>query len=261
MRKMMCICVGLVAAFYAASIHAAGWGSVKGKFVYDGVAPKPAAIVADKDPAVCGVAGLVDESLVVGKDGGLANVLVSLIVKPGGKKPEVHADFAKDAGKKIDFDNKGCRFSPRMIVLRTDQVLVLKNTDPVAHNVKGNALVNTPFNPILPGLASIDVKLTKEERLPMECTCAIHPWMKGYVVVRDDPYAAVSAADGTFEIKNLPEGTWTLRGWQERSGFLKEVKIGTKTITPTDKGQFDVKIENGKTLDLGTIKVPGKIFK
>ena len=54
------------------------WGTLTGRIVYDGKAPAPPAIKVDKDPEVCGKAGLVDESLEVGPSGGLKNALVSL---------------------------------------------------------------------------------------------------------------------------------------------------------------------------------------
>jgi hypothetical protein len=241
------------------SAQAAGWGSVKGKFVYDGAPPTAPKLVIDKDAAVCGVAGLVDESLVVGKDGGIANVVVGLFLRPGQAKPAVHPDYAKEAGKEVEFDNAKCRFEPHIAIVRTDQVLVLKNGDAVGHNVKADLLNNASFNDLIPAGASLKKTLKSEERIPLPASCNIHTWMKGYVVVRNDPYAAVSAADGSFEIKNLPEGTWTLRVWQEKSGFVQDVKLNGKA-TKWMRGQFDVKIEDGKVQDLGNILVGPAVF-
>ena len=59
-----------------------------------------------------------------------------------------------------------------------------------------------------------------EERLPGLVDCNIHPWMKGYLLVRDNPYMAVTGNDGSFLIANLPAGEWEFQAWHERSGFV-----------------------------------------
>lgn len=250
----------LLVACGSLSVQAAGWGNVKGKFVYDGTAAAPTAIKPDKDAAVCGKHPLFDESLVVSKDGEIANIVVGLFLKAGAKKPEVHADFEKDAGQEVTFDNTNCRFEPHVVFVRTNQKLILTNTDTVGHNVKADLLNNAPFNDLLPPGGKLPKTLKAEEKLPVSCSCSIHPWMKGFLVVRDDPYASISNEKGEFEIAKLPAGKWTLRVWQEKSGFIEEVNVGGKA-TKWAKGQVDVTIEDGKTFDFGTIKVSPKEFK
>jgi hypothetical protein len=49
--------------------------------------------------------------------------------------------------------------------------------------------------------------------------------MHAKVFVMDNPYFAVSDANGAFSIKGLPAGTYTLEAWHE--------KLGTKTATVT----------------------------
>ncbi|HTN75985.1 MAG TPA: carboxypeptidase-like regulatory domain-containing protein [Pirellulaceae bacterium] len=84
--------------------------------------------------------------------------------------------------------------------------------------------------------------------------------MKGYLIVRDDPYAAISDEAGDFQIRNLPAGNWTLRVWQERTGFVEDVHVQGKA-TKWLKGQVDVVIEDGKTFDFGEIKVAPREFQ
>ena len=83
--------------------------------------------------------------------------------------------------------------------------------------------------------------------------------MGGYVIVRKDPYAAVSDKDGKFEIKDLPAGKeleFVL--WQEKPGYLKNATFkGGKTDT---RGRFKIKIKPGDN-DLGDIKVNASMFK
>lgn len=248
-------------ALSAAVASSASAGNLKGKFVYDGKAPTPAKLKVDKDATVCapGGAAPVDESLVVGSDGGIANIIVAVYVKPGGKKPAKPANFAELIKKPAELDNTKCRFEPRVTVVYTGQELILKNSDSVGHNVKANLLGNAPFNDLIPGGGQLTKKgLTAEEKLPAEASCSIHPWMRGYIVVKDDPFVAVSGADGSFEIKDLPAGDWTFRAWHERSGFVEEIKLDGKA-TKWEKGRFDAKITGGDT-DLGTITVSAKEF-
>ena len=260
MKKLFAMSlVGLLVACAAAPAHAADWGNVKGKFTFDGTAPTPAAIKVDKDPAVCGKHGLVDESVVVGKDGGIANVVVALYLKAGAKKPDVHPDYAKSAKDEVTLDNTKCRFEPHVAIVRTSQTLILANTDSIGHNVKADLLNNAPFNDLIPGGGKLKKTIKAEEKLPVACSCSIHPWMKGFVIVRDDPYVAVSNDKGEFEIKNLPAGKWTLRVWQEKSGFVEEVKVAGKAAKWA-KGQVDVTVEAGKDFDFGEIKVAAKEF-
>lgn len=250
-----------VMALAAVTASSASAGNLKGKFVLDGKAPAAAKLKVDKDAAVCAPGGMmpVDESLVVGADGGIANIIVAIYLKPGAKKPAVPASFAEAVKKPVHLDNKVCRFEPHIAVVYAGQELILKNSDSVGHNVKANLLGNTPFNDLIPAGGQLSKKgLKVEEKLPAEASCSIHPWMRGYLVVREDPFVAVSAKDGSFEIKDLPAGEWTFRAWHERSGFVEEIKLGGKA-TKWEKGRFEAKISD-KDTDLGEIKVGIKEF-
>ncbi len=109
----------------------ADWGDLKLKFVLDGNAPALKPLAADKDAAVCGKKPIPDETLVVGANGELANVLVYLVPEKGAKL-EIHADYEKDKNAKVVLDNKGCQFFPHIATLRTGQVLELKIPTPSA---------------------------------------------------------------------------------------------------------------------------------
>jgi hypothetical protein len=79
--------------------------------------------------------------------------------------------------------------------------------------------------------------------------------MKGYVVIRDNPYFAVTGKDGTFEIKNLPVGEeLEFQALHEKAGYL---------LAKPDwaKGRFKMKIAAGGS-DLGAVKVsPSLLMK
>ena len=180
----------------------AEWGTLKGRFVVDGFSGLPAAkpLVINKDADTC-AKGQLDRSLVIGSSGELANAVVWVREKGITVNPAYQAT----AKTPVVLDNKGCMFEPHVAVLRTTQPLVLKNSDNVSHNTKADLLKNDSFNDLIPANADMEkTGLTKEESLPLPVSCSIHPWMTGVILVRDNPYTAVSAADGTFEIKDLP---------------------------------------------------------
>jgi hypothetical protein len=89
--------------------------------------------------------------------------------------------------------------------------------------------------------------------------CNIHPWMGAWLVVRSDPYAAVTDADGKFTIKDLPVGKELEFGlWQENSGYLKNAAY--KGGKANAQGRFKIKLKAGDN-DLGDIKVAPSVFK
>ena len=250
------ILLGLLALFLPGpQAQAAEWGTMTGRIVYEGKAPKPEPLKVDKDQAVCNAVPLVDESLEVGPDGGLKNALVYLRTD----KVEVAPEYADAAKKEVVVDNKGCRFEPHVSVLIAGQPLVIKNSDPVGHNTKADAISNAPFNDLIPSGASIQKTWDKAENLPVKIGCSIHTWMGGYILVRPNPYAAVTDDKGNFTIKDLPAGQeleFVL--WQEKAGYLKNAK--NKEVKVESKGRFKLKLKKGEN-DLGEFVVTPAIFK
>src|SRR5262245_33480040 len=123
------ICVGLIAAvsivIAGSSASAAGWGTIKGRFVVDGSVPAPALLNAASD-AVCAAHKPVDQTVVVGDGGALSNVVVYL--RADGDKIEIHPDFAETADAEVTLDNKDCSFHPHVTLVRVGQPLVIKNS-------------------------------------------------------------------------------------------------------------------------------------
>jgi hypothetical protein len=232
------------------------WGTLTGRIVYVGTPPKAKNIEPTKDVEVCGKHAIPDENLIVSSDGGIKDAVVMLRTKNVPVAPS-YADFGKEA---LVLDNKNCRFEPHVAVVLTKQPVALKNSDPIGHNSKFEPFSNPPINPILPvGGDPIDYKFTTDEALPVNVTCNIHPWMHAYLVVRSDPYAAVTDADGKFTIKDLPAGKDLEFGlWQENSGYLKNATF--KGGKADNRGRFKFKLKPGEN-DLGDIKVPSSVFK
>jgi len=243
------------------SATAADWGELKGTFVLKGGVPKAKAIAVTKDIPFCGKHKLVDESLVVGADGGVKNIVVYMYLKTGAAKPAIHPDYVKTAKSVVSLDNKGCRFEPHVVLLRTTQTLKVGNPDAVGHNTKVDFLGgNTSFNDLIPAGKSLDKQFSEAERLPTQVSCSIHPWMTAWVVVKDNPYFAVTDDKGSFTIKNVPAGEWTFQFWHEKAGYVQDVTVGGKT-TKWSRGRLDVKVASGKATDLGKVTLAPKVFE
>jgi hypothetical protein len=125
---------------------------------------------------------------------------------------------------------------------------VVKNSDTFAHNSNLTELGGAGANPLIAPAAQATYKYVRAQNIPQPVNCNIHPWMKGLVLPRDNPYFAVSKADGTFEIKDLPVGKLEFQVWHE-PGF-----VDTKDWP---KGRFTMDIKAGDN-DLGAIKLDPK---
>jgi len=59
--------------------------------------------------------------------------------------------------------------------------------------------------------------------------------MQAYAGVVAHPFFAVTGADGTFTLKGLPPGTYTVEAWHERYG----VQTATVTVAGTETKTSD----------------------
>ena len=233
----------------------AQWGNLKITFTLDGKAPDPKPLDVAKQPE-CVKNKLVDETLIVSSTGGIKDVVVSLTSTATTK---VHPTVKAAAEKDVTIDNHKCRFEPRVLVVSVNQPLIIKNSDEFGHNSNISGLFgdgNNPVNPIIPAGGSYKHKFEAPESGMVPIACNIHPWMKGYLVIRKDGYAGVSNADGVMLLENLPAGEQKFSAWCERN--LDGVKIDGKDAGWT-KGKFTAKIEDGKTTEL-KVAVPLEVI-
>src|SRR5262249_8654973 len=150
-----------------------------------------------------------------------------------------------------------CMFQPHVVSLytayfdgkqlqKTGQKFVINNSAPMSHNTKwtaGNNMVNVGDNKLLPGGGHLDVDVMpgRPQNAGAEdlvnIACDIHPWMNAKAWVFDHPYSVVTGPDGTFEIKNAPEGVpLTLCYWHESFGTKpKTEEITLAAGKPTEK--------------------------
>jgi plastocyanin len=201
-------------------------GSISGTIRFTGRKPPRKAIDMSGDPA-CMEAHherVYDESLVANPNGTLANVFVYVKTGLEGKTFETPST-------PVTIDQKGCWFSPRVMGIQIGQTLQVTNSDPVTHNIHPTAQVNREWNHSQgQGDAPLARKFLRPEiMIPVKCN--IHSWMHAFIGVVDNPYFAVTGSDGSFEIRNLPPGEYTVAAWQEILG-TQELKI---TVAPSGK--------------------------
>ena len=216
------------AAPAAPAVDPAIAATVTGKVTFTGTAPAPAPIKLGADP-YCEKAnpGLTTENEVVGKDGAIGNVFV--YVKDGLGDRTFPAPSAP-----VLLDQKGCHYAPHVLGIQVGQPLQIVNSDDTLHNIHGLPKANREFNQGQPiqGMKMTHTFSTKEVMIPFKCD--VHAWMNAWIGVLDHPYYAVTSTDGTFSLKGLPPGTYTIEVWHERLGTQ------TQTVTVGEKETKDV---------------------
>src|SRR6266540_2642992 len=163
-----------------------------------------------------------EEKVVVNANGTLANVFV--YVKTG---LPAGATYPAPTTPVV-LDQNGCRYHPHVLGIMVGQNLEIQNSDPVLHNIKAKPVKNRPFNVSQPsaGMKTMRTFSAAEVMVPLECN--VHGWMNAFLGVLPHPFFAVTGADGSFSLKGLPPGTYTLEAWHE--------KYGTQTATVTVTG-------------------------
>jgi hypothetical protein len=200
-------------------------GSVKGMATLDGTAPRNEAIKMNADP-VCVTQNKTpqfQEAYIVGSDGKtLGNVFVYVKDGLGNYVFDTPTDTAR-------IDQKDCRYHPHVFGMRVNQPLEILNSDPTLHNIHAMPKGNSEFNNGQPiqGMKMTHKFDKPEVMVPFKCD--VHGWMNAYVGVLNHPYFAVTKDDGTFELKDLPAGTYTIEAWHEKLGATTQsVTLGAK---------------------------------
>jgi len=202
------------AAAYEATLVTDG-GTLSGTVTIEGTAPPPAKIEVTKDPEVCGKESKekVNPSLLVGPGGGIQYVVVTVKAAKG-KKLEVPAEHPV-------FDQRTCEFHPHVLVFPAGSTIDVKNSDGILHNIHTTSTVNPSQNQAQPKFKpKIQLKVEKPETIAIKCD--VHGWMSGYWVATETPYVAVTAADGSFKIADLPPGDYDVEVWQEKLGKVTQ---------------------------------------
>jgi len=214
--------VGLVAALQAASA-----ADITGTITLKGAPPKEKEITPVMEDANCSklhTAAPTTHFYVVGSKGELADVIVSL--------QGISGKSTGASAPPVTLDQKGCEYVPSIFAVQTGQKIIVKNSDPVLHNVhdiptaaSGNVEKNEAQ---LPNGADLTFSFSKPEDF-LKFKCDVHQWMFAWCSVFDHPYFAVSGKDGTFKIANVPPGKYKIQAAHRKAGVVTqdvEVKEG-----------------------------------
>ncbi len=199
-------------------------GDVSGTVKLDGKAPASRRIRMDAEPncAKMHTEPVLVQEVVTGDGGALENVIVYVKEGLGNRTFETPKE-------PVVLDQKGCLYHPHVVALMAGQNFEVTNSDSTTHNIHPMPKDNREWNRSQPpGSGAIEETFARPEvAIPVKCN--VHPWMKSYIAVFKHPYFQVTGKDGTFDLKNLPPGTYTIAAWQEKYGTVEQqVTIGPK---------------------------------
>ena len=214
-------------------------GTISGKVSYTGAVPEAKKIDTSADAACTAKSPtLMTEEWIV-KDGKLANTFV--YIKEGtladGSKVDDYSTWA-NAPSSATLDQNGCHYKPHVLGVVVNEPISITNSDPTTHNIHFPQGKNPDWNQSQPnGAPALTHKLARSEvMVPVKCNQ--HPWMKSYVGVLKHPFFGVSAEDGSFTIKGVPPGKYTVVAWHEggTTGTEKtmEVTVSAKGAATAD---------------------------
>jgi hypothetical protein len=222
------------AAGVPAATDEANAGSITGKVSFAGDKPVMKNLSMDATPA-CARAHTTpqkSQEVVVNDNGTLKNVFVW--VKAG--LPDKQWSPPGGAAK---LEQKGCMYEPHVLGVMTAQEIEIINDDPTNHNIHPLPKVNQEWNESQPPKGDAKKKSFARQEVLIPVKCNVHPWMRAYIGVVGHPFFAVTGDDGTFTIKGLPPGTYTLEAIQEKFGSKEmQVTVGAKEAKTAD---FDFK--------------------
>jgi plastocyanin len=208
---------GAAPAAAGKAVDAATAGSISGMIMLDGAAPKmrPINMAAEPTCAKVHATPAMTEDVLVGAGGALQNVVVYL-------KGDFSAYSFPTPSAPVELDQKGCQYTPHVIAVQVGGPLSVVNSDMTTHNIHPVPMNNREWNQSQPpGSAPLNESFAREE-IAVPVKCNVHPWMKSYIAVVSNPYYQVTGADGSFNLKNVPPGTYTLVAWHESLGPMEQ---------------------------------------
>ena len=214
----------IMVAGLAAALQVAPAADITGTITLKGTPPKEKEITPVMEDANCSklhTAAPTTPFYVVGAKGELADVIVSL--------QGISGKSTGASAPPMVLDQKGCEYVPSIFAVQTDQKIIVKNSDPVLHNVHdipGEGSGNKEKNEAqLPNGPDLTFSFSKPENF-LKFKCDVHQWMFAWVSIFDHPYFAVSSKDGSFKIANVPPGKYKIQAAHRKAGVVtQEVEV------------------------------------
>jgi len=255
--------LGLSVAWAYEEIQVTDGGTIAGKVTITKGTPIPKGfnLITFPDPVYCGristgTGWRILQEFSIAADRGLKDTVVLLVDATKGKPfrfepPTIEA--------------RDCRFLPFVSVVKDRSEVNVVNLDPVFHDIQAyetsylgpRVLFNTPLpmNPHHKRNVGADshehlagqpmkevIRMTKDRRI-FVMQCGFHAYMESWGMAVDNPYYAVTQADGTFSLRDVPPGDYTLMAWHPGVGTMTEKKV---TVPARQVVQVDFVFESPK---------------
>ena len=134
-------------------------------------------------------------------------------------------------------DQKNLKFVPHVLPIVAGTTVDFLNSDKVLHNVFSPDNCAEKFNLGSWPQGQKKSFTFKNQGCSPVLLCNVHPEMEGYIVTLQNPYFAVSEKDGSFVIKNVPAGKYTLKIWHEK------LKGSSQEVVVKESGDTEVNFE------------------
>jgi plastocyanin len=156
-----------------------------------------------------------------------ANAVVYLDAIPGKTFPA--------PAEHLKMDQANLLFQPKVLPVLVGTTVDFLNSDAVLHNVFSPDACAEKFN-----LGTWPKGETRSFTFKKECVatllCKVHPEMEGFVIAVPTPYHAVTKADGTYRIADVPDGSYTVKVWHPK---LKPTQKPT-TVAGATAADFEI---------------------
>lgn len=111
-------------------------------------------------------------------------------------------------------------FVPSVAFVRPGGSVAFPNHDPFQHNVYSYSSVGTfDLGRQNPGTSAAE---TFAEPGIVEVFCEVHDFMRGAVIVTENPYNAIVGSDGSFRLTAVPPGEYTIAFWHPEHEPLEQ---------------------------------------
>jgi plastocyanin len=189
------------------AVARSGMAVIEGEVQFSGAPPSPGKLHREADP-YCARTQILDPT-VMAANGKLANVWVHVVTG---------APDALPPAAPVELDQRDCMYTPRVTTAVVGQKVLVRNGDPVLHNVHAYLGSSSLYNRGMPNEKAAPIEYVAVAPGVMTLKCDVHPWMRGYVGVSPNAFQAVTGSDGMFRIPNLRPGRYMLAAWHEKFG-------------------------------------------